>query len=283
MSDTIRPIMGSVDEMERLRRHGVLESRIRATLPRVPGFNERLLRDDSAMNQLLWIADSQSWAIKFNSPLEGRVTPPSFGDAELLALLREIVQAVPALQLNPVTVKEPPKEWVWSEFDGETLSNPFAKETENKSDAMWLQQNFPELASFLKRQAEGGPSYKELHEQREQERLRRESLTYRGSNPWRESEQDMTLSERTVAKAEIKKKNPLLAETLEAESRGVIANPWTGAGHVTRQLEITRDFPALVHLFRLAAVHETAQLQRELDQAKARAAEAQFRAVQAGR
>lgn len=107
-------------------------------------------------------------------------------------------------------------------------------------------------------------------------------FAYRGENPWRTSEDpELTLSQRVVAQAEIKKRNPLLAERLESESRSVVVNPFSGAGHTTRRLEIERDHLALVGLFKLAAVHERVQAQRELDQARSAAAAAQFRVVQA--
>ena len=280
--DTIRPIMDSIDETERLRRHGVLEARIRRELRNVAEFNAGFLTDNGFMTQLLWIADALSWSIKFNSPLTGRITPPSFGDAELLALLREIIGATPALRIDPFKEAEPPKEWTW-EFDGQPLPNPWAKGSENLSDQAWLRENQPALAAFLERQGKGGPSYRELHEERERTRLAREANLYRGPNPWRESEQEMTLSARVVAQAEIKRKNPLLAERLQSEAAGAILNPYSGAGSTTRRLEIERDHPGLVHLFKLAAKHEKVQLQREADAARSAAAAAQFRSLQAAR
>lgn len=249
------------------------QARILATVPRaaalVDGFNVRLLRNEAALEDLVWFFHAfqrldglkpEGWD-RFGLPTDTGMN----GQSVLLKRLARLSFMTWLLfpRLPAEKAPEVPK-WI----DGSELRNPYLVEldddVEARNDRVWLEQNRPELAEYLKVSARGGPTYREHAQSIEDQRLAKAAREFDGANPFDAKAEFANEVERTLAQKAIWDRNRILGEQLRDEAARGAWNPFNVPGNITNQMLAYRQDLALSFVMSVAGRYRDMQTAEEI-------------------
>jgi hypothetical protein len=279
-------------------------TRLRGQLPNVTGitvgdrpFNRRILRNEQVVEDLLWFLGT--WEILH---AVGREALDRFGDlpaasnqGAFSALIRRAITNTP-VAVSPMTYADtvflhaplpdelfrPPPElprWAGDREPANPYLEELAEDPRAQKDRHYLEAQQPDLARFLRLEAQGGPTYRDIAAAEQNMIKARAARSYDGVNPWDESVEYPNSTARSIAQGDIHKDNALLAHQLRAEVAAGRWNPFR-AGNMTLSMAVFKKDLGLAFVLDHAARLEKLQLHAEEREAAEAAAAAKQRAAE---
>jgi hypothetical protein len=270
-------VLPVVPRADREANHRRIAPMIGRALRGIDGHNPRILSNVDVVGDFVWLEDAFERLLGLKPEgLDRLDLPRNAGESGLALLMRRLALrgVCPWILFDPLPDEKPVEVPKWN-ADGSELRNPFLSELDDdheaRADRIFLKHSQPELAAYLEKQANGGPTFREHFAGIEDLRLAKLARAYDGPNPhypmqpgdWGGSDVNRHGALRTLADS-----NRILFDQLKREAELGPWNPFRSPGNTTLQMETYGADPALAYVLDAAGRYCDMQTRAEIEEAE---------------